>query len=163
MISNRSGNPLLRLMEPRDLEAVSSQFVRLYRHLNGMGYLHRLNEPGVPDYLRLLMDSKRNAVLVVEEDGGVAAFLTLLTQPVSRKFTADYGRFTGIGGEMFIEEPYRGRGYAPMMLSWGEDFFRGLGVRLIDLTVVKENLRSLNIWLEMGYKEKTIGLVKLLD
>ena len=163
MIQPRAGNPLVRPMEERDVEGVASMFIRLYRQLNSLGYVHQLDEEGLADYLRLQMASKTNGVLVAEEDGDLPGFLAFACQPIPRKFTAAHGRYVGVLSELYVEQAYRGRGYAPMLMSAGEDFFRSLGVQIIDAVVVEGNLPPLDICRDLAYVRQTTGFVKSLS
>jgi GNAT superfamily N-acetyltransferase len=71
--------------------------------------------------------------------------------------TLDYSlEYRGRGAfidELFVEEPYRGRGVGTQAIRFAEEACRALGLHTLHLEVERQNVRAHNLYRKMGFEE----------
>lgn len=89
---------------------------------------------------------RMNPVLVAEHDGEVAgfAYVTLVSQKHGWRFTRE--------DTIYIDEPFRGRGVAGVLLAALLEEMRALGVRLVIASITSTNEASIRLHRKHGFE-----------
>ncbi|MBI4196962.1 MAG: GNAT family N-acetyltransferase [Deltaproteobacteria bacterium] len=64
--------------------------------------------------------------------------------------------------EIFIEEPFRNKGYASDALRMMEEELKKIGIKKIGLHLFSDNIKALQLYRQLGYREKVLTLFKEL-
>ena len=91
-------------------------------------------------------------VRVLEEDGQVIGFMVIDLDKESRK---------GVLNWIFIEEPFRGRGYGGRLMDWAMEEFRAIHAERIDLNVVCGN-PAVGLYEKYGFAPRMLQMTKCI-
>ena len=91
-------------------------------------------------------------VMVLEEDGQIVGFMVIDLDAESRK---------GILNWVFVEDPYRGRGYGGRLMDWAMEEFEAIHATQIDLNVVCGN-PAMGLYEKYGFAPRTIQMTRCI-
>ena len=147
--------PGFRKASERDLEILVG-FVAEYYALDG----HTFEEGRVRAALETLIRDESLGRLWVIGDGAMPVGYAVLTFG----FSLEYGGRDAFVDEVFIQEPYRGKGWGRRAMEFAEEAARNLGVRALHLEVTRANARARTLYESLGYQEHDRPLLtKLLN
>ena len=148
---------IVRGYEQRDREAVLALAERLregvapWRDPAGV-------RAAVVEWVREAVEAhgERRAVLVAEEDGEVAGFVTTSTR---RHFAGDLDAYVG---ELVVARRAEGRGVGRRLMAAAEEWARAQGLARISLDTGARNARARAFYAALGYEDEDVRLTKRL-
>ena len=140
--------PGFRKASGRDLEILVG-FVAEYYALDG----HTFEEGRVRAALETLIRDESLGRLWVIGDGRGPWAMPVGYAVLTLGFSLEYGGRDAFVDEVFIQEPYRGRGWGRRAMEFAEEEARNLGVRALHLEVTRANARARSLYESLGYQE----------
>ena len=101
-------------------------------------------------------------VFVVEVDGSVAGYVTILTKVKSQDVDDGDIEF-GLIADLVVRAKLRGRGLGRKLLEAAETHARLSGVKWLRISVLAQNHKARNLYSSMGYSELCVELEKDLN
>lgn len=106
------------------------------------------------------IDADENNILIVVEDGNKIIGTSQLT--IITYLTYQGGKRAQIEG-VRIDEAYRGRGIGKLMIEWAIDKAYKAGCHLVQLTMDKKRLETIEFYKKLGFIPSREGLKLHLD
>lgn len=125
-----------------DLERLLGWVAELYHH-DGIAFDAARAGPALA---ALLDDPTLGQVWLIALDGQPAGYLVL-----TFGYSLEYGGRTALLDELFVAEAYRGRGLGSRALDFAADECRKLGVRALQLEVVRHNQAAQRLYRASGF------------
>ena len=102
----------------------------------------------------LLSTPDRGRLMVLDVDGSIAGYLV-----VTFGFSLEFHGRDAFVDELYIAEPFRGRGAGTRALEVAEEICREAGIAALHLEVEHENARAIELYRRAGYAEHTRHLM----
>lgn len=156
----------IRDYQPADMEAVVG-LVRALQAFEENIYDRLIPADQIgPFYVeRLLADCAKHAgrIRVVETDGRVVAYATIMTAVVVDDERDEITYSHAYLGDLIVSDDLRGIGLGQQLLADAEAIARRAGARWLRITAHAANTRARRIYQEFGFREQFIGFEKTLD
>jgi GNAT superfamily N-acetyltransferase len=155
----------LRPFDPAADAAAGQSFIRGSQAYEGAMEGDRRLDPAVgADYYAVLMREVaeyQGRVFIVEAEGRAVGWgiFHLRESPV---YVLEDQRMHGYIAELYVEEPFRGKGAGRALIAACEDEARRLGMKHVMLGVLAENRRSADIYRQAGFADYAVELRKYL-
>jgi len=156
--------PRIRKARLRDLDEMVELWKRFMDHqvklerTEGQSPLPRLRE-GAPDrvrdYFSKSIRSRHGFVLVLEDQGGVQGYTLCRIQKNIPVFEHDQ---IGYLSDIYLEEPYRGKGYSSEMWSRSLEWFREKGIQHISIRVLSCNPTAHDVYSHWGFRDLLVEM-----
>jgi len=105
-------------------------------------------EPAARTFAQLLGDPRLGQVWIVECDSEPAGHVVLTVS-----FSMEYGGLRGFVDDLFVRQPYRGRGLAAAALAEVRRACASLGVRALHVEVGPANDMALRVYRRSGFED----------
>lgn len=138
-------NPIFQLATPDDLEILLILMGELYAH-EKLPFDAAVTRPIVQ---QLFGNEFAGQIYLIVVEAEIAGYV-LITFGFSLEFR---GRDAMLD-ELYLREPYRGRGLGPQTLQFVEQLCREQGICALLLEVERNNARALGIYRQAGYVER---------
>ena len=103
-------------------------------------------EVAIKEYI----EGDESCVLVADEDGEIVAMMILEVIPCHMVL---YSRQkVGYIGAGYVKEAYRKQGIMRELEKMSNDFYKGLGIKYVEVCYIPENTGSKEAWNSMGYQ-----------
>jgi ribosomal protein S18 acetylase RimI-like enzyme len=99
--------------------------------------------------VRLLDDPSLGRVWLSDSGGATVGFVVLIFS-----YSLEFDGRDAYIDEIYLQEPYRGRGLGPKSLLFAEGVCAALGVRALHLGVDRNNRRALAAYLKAGFEDR---------
>ena len=147
--SNHRMNPLpsehrFRPAEPADIETLAALCRELYVH-DGTPFHEERHRPAITE---LIAHPDWGRIFLIEIAGEIAGYM-VFTLGYSLEFA---GRDAFLD-ELYLREPFRGRGIGTNATEFLCDFAKSLGVRAIHLEVERANTPAQEFYRKHGFKD----------
>lgn len=161
-------NITIREYEPKDFDEIlplADRFEDYLIALDDMGRLRR--EKGfAQQYLSYTIQEmqQKNGKFYVAYDGEkLIGGIVGVHEENSPQLTVEQGeRKCGRVSELFVEEEYRGQGIGKLLMEKMENYFRETGCDDIIIESIFPNKNAQGFYKSLGYKERSIELLKEL-
>ena len=128
---------------PADADALVSMMRQLYSHES-----LRFREPVARRGIEQLVAEPRHGGIFLIFDAEQAVGYMVLTLCFSIEFEGEYL----LVDELFVHEPYRGRGYGHAALAFADEFAREKRLNVVRLEVDRTNERAVALYRSMGFE-----------
>ena len=98
---------------------------------------------------RLLDDQAHGRVWLIGSGGTTVGYVVLIFS-----YSLEFDGRDAYVDEIYLQEPYRGRGLGPKALLFAEGVCAALGVRALHLGVDRNNVRALTAYLKAGFEDR---------
>jgi len=139
-----SDTPQFRRAIESDLDALLV-FMRDYYAFDGHGF--DADKAGVA-LTALLRDSRLGAVWLILDDDAPVGYVVLCFG-----YSLEWLGRDAFVDELYLREQYRGRGWGRVALTFIESAAREAGVQALHLGVVPGNVRALELYRRVGFRE----------
>lgn len=150
-------------MEENDIGAVKTMLIEFYGHLNGLGYIYKLNTDFLDDYVRLMLDSRLGKIILLKQDGRDIGFVSVNAPRLNKKYVAPGAKNIGVISEIYVRPEYRGRGYAKKLFAAAGEFLKTLGISHVMAEVVENNKASFALFGSLKFSPFYTVMMKELD
>ncbi len=130
-----------------DLEKLVPIYLEGYRGLEEYSYTH---PEDVKSYMRWLWKRDREGIFVAKVGDKIAGFVA----GDANWFSKREHKKVGAIHEIVVHPEYRGMGIGKALMEKVMDYFRSKGLDTAELWVGDENLKALDFYRELGFKEK---------
>ena len=96
---------------------------------------------------KLLEEPEFGGVWMIEDGGVLAGYVVLLLG-----YSLEFGGQFGLLDELFLDEPYRGRGLGAEALAFAERECRERGWQALRLEVGQKNRRAIDLYSRAGFQ-----------
>jgi len=150
--------PLVRAGSADDLKALDPLWRRFYEDQREQGMRSVVPNTGFAEWLAAMRPGLgRFAYLVVaEESGRLVGFVAGRVRAMPRHLG---GEAAGWITEVWVEPSHRSRGVAAAMVGVSVDWFRGQGIRRIELQIVVGNDAARRLYARLGFAEELVQMV----
>ena len=131
-----------RCAEPGDRPAIESMIRAYYVYDD-----HAIVENKIASALDAALSNNQHIrIWIIEVSGETAGYLA-----VAIGFTIEAGGHDGFLDELYLEEPFRGRGIGRKAVEFAISVCPSLGVRRLSLEVERHNYRAKRLYEEVGF------------
>ena len=136
------GNATFRLATPAD-RTVLGEMIREYYVYDQ----HEIDDEVIESALDgALVENHHIRIWIIEVEGHAAGYLA-----VAIGFTIEAGGNDGFLDELYLREPYRGRGMGRQAVEFAIAACPSLGIRRLSLEVERHNTRAKRLYEEIGF------------
>ncbi len=164
------GMPIrFRKLEPRDRAAVAELFTEFQAGFVAMDPLGRTRaEPGYGESAlaeaERLVGSSSGLFAVAEDEDGIQGFIVVTVHRTTRLQELEGPSETwGRVDELYVRSPARGRGVGRELMEHAERFLRDAGCTSIRVSVFAPNVVVHAFYRGLGFTDRDIDLIKLVD
>ena len=107
-----------------------------------------------------LLSKDPNSIFIAEVDGkiiGYVMFVKKVETPLKLKY--DYALIT----DLYVKPEYRGKGIGKKLLLTVLEYLKREGVKYVEITVWANNIKAINLYKKLGFKEYSIRMIKQLS
>ena len=97
----------------------------------------------------LLNDQSLGRVWLIDSGGATVGYVVLIFS-----YSLEFDGRDAYVDEIYLQEPYRGRGLGPKTLLFAEGVCAALGVRALHLGVDRNNVPALTAYLKAGFEDR---------
>lgn len=150
--------PLVRAGSAGDLETLEPLWRRFYEDQRQQGLRGVVPDVGFAEWLGVMRPALgRFACLAVAEDSGrLVGFVAGRVRAMPKHLG---GGAAGWITEVWVEPAHRSRGVAAAMVGVSVDWFRGEGIRRIELQIVVGNDAARRLYARLGFAEELVQMV----
>lgn len=99
--------------------------------------------------IRGYIENEESSIVVAEENGDIVGMMILEVIPCHMVLSSH--RKVGYIGAGYVKEAYRRQGIMRELEKLSNDFFRGLGIKYVEVCYLPENAGAKEAWNSMGY------------
>jgi GNAT superfamily N-acetyltransferase len=140
-----TAEPSFRLAAESDTVALL-QFMQAYYAFDGHGFDEEKARAALTCLLR---DAELGRVWLILDGEASVGYVV-----IAFSYSLEWLGRDAFVDELYLLEPYRGHGWGRTAMAFVEQAARSLQVRALHLEVVRQNARALQLYRQLGYKDR---------
>ena len=155
---------LIREYRPEDYTQVEECFVELQEFERSIEPRRVEGKVVAEKYLRFMFDKcaqTQGKVFVLEAEEKIVGFVSVWAKVKTNGMVNEESEMARVS-DLVVVDSHRGRGWGRALLQHAEDYALTQGATAISLMVLAENTRARRLYIDFGYRENQVELIKPL-